>query len=127
MRVREEHNPSSWKGHGIGLRVKGDQMRVPLKPTPDLIFFRLRLVGTYPVREDADGVGFETIRYYLIINTIKDLYCAVLREIATTCNLAVTSCHGNYVAHFQFEILPKMPSPFEIKLISIRLPVLAGD
>ena len=38
----------------------------------------------------ADGVGFETIRYYLIINTIKDLYCAVLREIATTCNYSVT-------------------------------------
>ena len=68
-------------------------MRVPLKPTPDLIFFRLRQRGIYPVREDADGVGFETMCYYLIINTIKDLYCAVLREIATTCNLAVTNCH----------------------------------
>jgi len=54
MRVREAHNPSPWKGHGIGLRVKGDQMRVPLKPTPDLIFFRLRQGGTHPVLEDAD-------------------------------------------------------------------------
>ena len=27
----------------------------------------------------ADGVGFETIRYYLTINTIKDLYCDVTR------------------------------------------------
>jgi len=34
---------------------------VPLKPTPDLIFFRLRLVGIYPVLEDSDGVGFETM------------------------------------------------------------------
>jgi hypothetical protein len=89
---------------------------VPLKPTPDLIFFRLRLVGLYPVREDADGVGFETMCYYLIINTIKDLYCAVLREIATTCDYAVTNCHGIYFHHFQSETLPKMPSPFEIKL-----------
>jgi hypothetical protein len=54
MPVREAHNSSSWKGNGIGLRVKGDQMRVPLKPTPDLIFFRLRQGGIYPVREDAD-------------------------------------------------------------------------
>jgi hypothetical protein len=38
----------------------------------------------------ADGVGFETIRYYLIINTIRDLYCDVLREFATTCDYAVT-------------------------------------
>ena len=122
MRVRKAHNSSSWKGHGIGLRVKGDQMRVPLKPTPDLIFFRLRQRGIYPVREDADGVGFETMCYYLIINTIKDLYCAVLREIATTCNLAVTNCHGIYFPHFQSEILPKLLSPFEIKIISIRPP-----
>ena len=62
MRVREAHNSFSWKGHGIGLGVKGDQMRVPLKPTADLIFFRLRLVGIYPVLDDSDGVGFETIR-----------------------------------------------------------------
>ena len=26
---------------------------------PDLIFFRLWLVGIYPVLEDSDGVGFE--------------------------------------------------------------------
>jgi hypothetical protein len=65
-------------------------------------------------------VGFETILYYLIINTIKDLYCDVLREIATTCNFAVTNCHGNYSPHLQSEILPKSPSPFEIKIISIR-------
>jgi len=32
---------------------------VPLKPTPDLIFFRLRLVGIHPVFDDSDGVGFE--------------------------------------------------------------------
>ncbi len=50
---------------------------VPLRPAPDLIFFRLRLVEIYPVLEDSDGVGFETMCYYLIINTIKDLYCAV--------------------------------------------------
>ena len=79
---------------------------VPLRPAPDLIFFRLRLVGIYPVRENADGVGFETIRYYLIINTIKDLYCDVLRGIATTCDYAVTNCHGIYFPHFQSEILP---------------------
>ena len=95
---------------------------VPLRPAPDLIFFRLRLVGIYPVREDADGVGFETMRYYLIINTIKDLYWAVLREIATTCNLAVTNCHEIHSPHFQSEIIAKMPSPFEIKIISIRPP-----
>ena len=95
---------------------------VPLKPTPDLIFFRLRLVGIYPVLEDSDGVGFETIRYYLIINSIKDLYCAVLREIATTCDYAVTNCHEIYFPHPQSKTLPKMPSPFEIKVISIRPP-----
>jgi len=67
-------------------------------------------------------VGFETIRYYLTINTIKDLYCDVLRKIATTCDNAVTNCHGIYFPHFQSEILPKMPSPFEIKVISIRPP-----
>ncbi len=95
-------------------------MRVPLKPTPDLIFFRLRLRGLYPVLAGSDGVGFETMCYYLIINTIKDLYCAVLREIATTCNLAVTNCHRIYFPHFQSKILPKSASPFEIKIISIR-------
>ena len=100
---------------------------VPLKPAPDLIFFRLRLVGVYPVLEDSDGVGFETMCYYLIINTIKDLYCAVLREIATTCNLAVTNCHGIYFPHFQFKILPKSASSFEIKLISIRPPGFEPD
>jgi hypothetical protein len=92
----------------------------PRTPAPGPITFRLRLGGTHPVLEDSDGVGFETIRYYLIINTIKDLYCAVLREIATTCNYAVTNCHGIYFPHFQYEILPKMPSPFETKFISIR-------
>ena len=90
---------------------------VPLKPTPDLIFFRLRLVGIYPVLEDSDGVGFETMCYYLIINTIKDLYCAVLQEIATTCDDAVTNCHETHFRHFQYKILPKLPSPFEIKVI----------
>jgi len=44
----------------------------------------------------ADGVGFETIRYYLIINTNKDLYCDGLRDIATTCTFAVTNCHEIY-------------------------------
>ncbi len=95
---------------------------VPLKPTPDLIFFRLRLGGTHPVLADSDGVGFETICYYLIINTIKDLYCDVLREIATTCDYAVTNCHEIHFPHFQFKILPKLPTPFEIKIISIRAP-----
>ena len=65
--------------------------------------------------------------YYLIINTIKDLYCDVLREIATTCNLAVTNCHGIYFPHFQSEILPKLLSPFEIKIISIRPLRFIGD
>jgi hypothetical protein len=54
--------------------------------------------------------------YYLIINTIKDLYCAVLREIATTCNLAVTNCHEIHYPQSQSKILPKLPSPFETKL-----------
>ena len=67
-------------------------------------------------------MGFETIRYYLIINTIKDLYCDVLQEIATTCDYAVTNCHGIYSPHTQFKILPELPSPFEIKIISIRPP-----
>jgi hypothetical protein len=102
-------------------------MSAPLEPTPDLIFFRLRLVGTYPVREDADGVGFETIRYYLIINTIKNLYCAVLREIVTTCDYAVTNCHGNYFSQSRSEILPKMPSPFDTKIISIKPLRFVGD
>ena len=51
---------------------------------------------------------------------MKDLYCAVLREIATTCNLAVTNCHEIHFPQFQFKILPKLPSPFEIKITSIR-------
>ena len=38
---------------------KGGPNEAPLRPSPGLIFFRLRLVGIYPVREDADGVGFE--------------------------------------------------------------------
>ena len=93
---------------------------VPLKPTPDLIFFRLRLVEIYPVLDDSDGVGFATMFYYLIIKTIKDLCCAVLREIATTCDYAVTNCHGIYFPHFQYKTLPEAPSPFEIKLMSLR-------
>ena len=56
----------------------------PRTPAPGPITFRLRLEGIYPVLEDSDGVGFETIRYYLIISTIKDLYCDVLREFAKT-------------------------------------------
>lgn len=72
------------------------------------------------LHENADGVGFKTMCYYLIINTIKDLYCAVLRENTTTCNLAVTNCHGIYLPYFQSKILPKLPSPFEIEVISIR-------
>ena len=31
----------------------------PRTPAPGPITFRLRLVGIYPVREGADGVGFE--------------------------------------------------------------------
>jgi hypothetical protein len=99
----------------------------PRRPAPALIFFRLRQLGTYPVLEDSDGVGFETIRYYLIINTIKDLYCDVLQEIATTCDYAVTNCHGIYSPHFQSETLPKMPSPFETKIISSRPPGFEPD
>ena len=41
------------------------------------ITFRLRLDWLYPVLAGSDGVGFKTLHYYLIINTIKDLYCAV--------------------------------------------------
>jgi len=33
---------------------KGGPNEVPLKPTPDLIFFRLWLVGIYPVRDDSN-------------------------------------------------------------------------
>ena len=88
----------------------------PRTPAPGPITFRLRLVGIHPVLDDSDGVGFETMCYYLIINTIKDLYCAVLREIATTCNYAVTNCHGIYFPYLQSEIIAEMPSPFEIKL-----------
>jgi hypothetical protein len=40
----------------------------------------------------------------------------------------VTNCHGIYFHHFQSKILAKMPSPFEIKIISIMplgfIPVL---
>jgi hypothetical protein len=68
----------------------------------------------------ADGVGFETIRNYLTINFINDLCCDVLPEIATTCDYAVTNCHGDYFPHSQFRILAKSPSRFEIKIISIR-------
>ena len=109
-----------------GVIIRGWDIGPP-KPAPDLIFFRLRLVGVYPVLEDSDGVGFETMCYYLIINTIKDLYCAVLREIATTCDYAVTNCHGIHFLQFQSEILPKLPSPFEIKIISIRPLGFVGD
>ena len=73
---------------------------------------------------NADGVGFETIRYYLIINTIKDLYCAVLKEIATTCNYAVTNCHGNHFTHSQSKILPESPSPFDKKLKNSNIMLL---
>jgi hypothetical protein len=99
----------------------------PRTPAPGPITFRLRLDWLYPVLEDSDGVGFETIRYYLIINTIKDLYCAVLREIATPCNYAVTNCHGICLPQSQFKTLPKLPSPFEIKIISIKPPGFVGD
>ena len=101
---------------------KGGPNERPRTPAPGPITFRLRLGWIYPVLADSDGVGFETMCYYLIINTINDLYCAVLREIAMTCNLAVTNCHGIYFPHSQSKILPKMPSPFEIKIISIRPP-----
>jgi hypothetical protein len=53
--------------------------------------------------------------YYLIISTIKDLYCTALREIATTCNYTVRNCHGIYSPHFQSESLSKLPSPFDKK------------
>ena len=99
----------------------------PRTPAPGPITFRLRLDWLYPVLVDSDGVGFETIRYYLIINTIKDLYCDVLRGIATTCDYAVTNCHGIYSPHYQFVILPKLLSPFEIKIISIRPPGFEPD
>jgi hypothetical protein len=73
----------------------------PRTPAPGPITFRLRLDLFYPVLADSDGMGFKTIRYYLFINAIKDLYCAVLREIATTCDYAVTTCHGIYFPHSQ--------------------------
>ena len=50
----------------------------PRTPAPGPITFRLRLDWLYPVLEDSDGVGFETIRYYLTINSINDLYRAGL-------------------------------------------------
>jgi len=44
MPVREAHNSFSWKGHGIGLRVKGDQMRAPpTYPRPNLNPFAIKL------------------------------------------------------------------------------------
>jgi hypothetical protein len=52
---------------------KGGPNERPQTPAPGPITLRLRLGGTHPVLEDSDGVGFETIRYYLIINTIRDL------------------------------------------------------
>jgi hypothetical protein len=47
------------------------------------------------------------------INTIKDIYCAVLREIATICDYAVTNCHEIYSSQFQNKVLPKSPSNFD--------------
>ena len=60
-------------------------------------------------------MGFETIRYYLIIDTFKDLYCAVLREIATTCDYAVTDCYEIFFSRSQSEILAKLPIRFDKK------------
>ena len=92
---------------------KGGPNERPRTPAPGPITLRLRLDWLYPVLANSDGVGFETIRYYLIINTIKDLYCDVLQKIATTCDYAVTNCHEIHLPHFQAEILPKLPSPFD--------------
>ena len=36
MRVREAHNSSSWKGDGIGLRVKWDQCACAKRTIPSL-------------------------------------------------------------------------------------------
>ena len=100
---------------------KGGPNERPRRPAPALIKYRLWRVGTYPVLADSDGVGFETIRYYLIITTINDLYCAVLREIATTCGYDVTNCHGNCSTQSQFKILlPRLAkAPPSLKFFSV--------
>ena len=64
-----------------------------------------------------DGVGFETICYYLIINTIKDLYCTVLRKIATTCAYAVTNCHGICSPHFRLKSYQNQLAPSILNLL----------
>ncbi|NBS07261.1 MAG: hypothetical protein EBS69_07680 [Verrucomicrobia bacterium] len=72
----QSHFATGWEGLTPSARTGDSEKRRvgfgPRTPTPGPITFRLWLGGTHPAREDADGVGFETIRYYLTINTIKD-------------------------------------------------------
>jgi hypothetical protein len=62
MRVREAHNSFSWNGNGIGLRVKGDQMRAPEHPFLAQSHFASGLIGFTPSSEtrtsEKRGVGF---------------------------------------------------------------------
>ena len=51
--MREAHNPYSWKGSGIGLGAKGDQMKRPRRPTPGPILFRSELLASsFPAGRD---------------------------------------------------------------------------
>ena len=61
--LAQSHFASGWEGLTPSSKTRTGWDLVPLRPSPDLIFFRLRLGGTHPVLEDSDGVGFETIRY----------------------------------------------------------------
>ena len=103
------------------MRSLGWDLR-PRRPAPALIKYRLWRVGTYPVLVDSDGVGFETLRYYLNINTIKDLYCAVLRETATTCDYAVTNCHRLCVPWAILHPLELLENPFLASSVKQLLP-----
>ena len=70
-----------------------------------------------PISIGLGLMGFETIRYYLIINTIKDLYCTVLRKIATTCAYAVTNCHGICAPHFRLKSYQNQLAPSILNLL----------
>ena len=64
MRVREAHNSISWKGHGIGLRVMGDQMSAPADPPLAQSHFAFGLIGFTPSSQartsEMRGVGYWT-------------------------------------------------------------------
>ena len=103
--LAQSHFASGWEGLTPSSKTRKKRFEWvgfgPRTPAPGPITFRLRLDWLHPVLADSDGVGFETIRYYLFINTIMDLYCDVLRGIATTCDYAVTNCHEIYIHHSQ--------------------------